>query len=43
MKRFDRERFNEDLLNMPWERIVLKTDTNSMWICWKEPFFGSAR
>ena len=36
MKRFDGERFNEDLLNMPWERIVLKTDTNSMWICWKE-------
>ena len=33
-----RERFNEDLLNMPWERIVLKTDTNSMWICWKELF-----
>ena len=23
---------------MPWERIVLKTDTNSMWICWKELF-----
>ena len=38
MKRFDGERFNEDLLNMPWERIVLKTDTNSMWICWKELF-----
>ena len=38
MKRFDGERFNEDLLNMPWERIVLKTDTNSMWICWKEVF-----
>ena len=38
MKRFDRERFNEDLLNMPWEQIVLKTDTNSMWACWKELF-----
>ena len=38
MKRFDGERFNENLLNMPWERIVLKTDTNSMWIRWKELF-----
>ncbi len=27
MKRFNEERFNEDLLLAPWEQIVLKSDT----------------
>ena len=38
MKRFNEERFNEDLLSQPWEQIVLKSDTDSMWACWKELF-----
>ena len=38
MKRFNEERFNEDLLTQPWEQIVLKSDTDSMWACWKELF-----
>ncbi len=31
MKRFNEERFNEDLLSQPWEQIVLKSDTDFMW------------
>ncbi len=38
MKRLNEERFNEDLLTQPWEQIVLKSDTDSMWACWKELF-----
>ena len=38
MKRFNEERFNEDLLTQSWEQIVLKSDTDSMWACWKELF-----
>ena len=39
MKRFNEERSNEDLLTQPWEQIVLKSDTDSMWSCWKELYF----
>ena len=40
MKRFNGQRFNEDLLAQPWERIVLERDTDSMWACWKELFMA---
>ena len=40
MKRFNGQRFNEDLLTQPWERIVLERDTDSMWACWKELFMA---
>ena len=38
MKRFNKEHFNADLLAQPWEKIVLKPDTNSMWTLWKDLF-----
>ena len=38
MKRFNKEHFNADLLAQPWEQIVLKPDTNSMWTLWKDLF-----
>ena len=37
MKRFNKEHFNADLTH-PWEQIVLKPDTNSMWTLWKNLF-----
>ncbi|XP_028414633.1 uncharacterized protein LOC114537740 [Dendronephthya gigantea] len=40
MKRFNEQRFNEDLLTQPWEQIVLKSDSDSMWACWKELFLN---
>ena len=40
MQRFNGQRFNEDLLTQPWERIVLERDTDSMWACWKELFMA---
>ena len=40
MKRFNSQRFNEDLLTQPWEQIVLERDTDSMWACWKELFMA---
>mgnify|MGYP000170449695 CR=1 FL=1 len=38
MKRFDQQQFIADLLGQPWEPIVLKKDTNSMWSFCKEVF-----
>ncbi|RUA05885.1 MAG: hypothetical protein DSY43_03475, partial [Gammaproteobacteria bacterium] len=38
MKRFNQQHFINDLLARPWEQIVLKTDTDSMWASWKELF-----
>lgn len=40
MKRFNKERFNENLLTQPLEQIVLKSDTDSMRACWKELFLN---
>ena len=43
MKRFNGHLFNEDFLTQPYgiERIVLEVDTDPMWACWKEFFYGS--
>ncbi|EDO49849.1 predicted protein [Nematostella vectensis] len=38
MKRFNEQRFIEDLGKQPWHMIALMPDTESMWSCWKTLF-----